>query len=139
CQRIKNYQIESAKIWFLEGGINDLPHTPTDSIIENYRCMIAHVRESGATPVIHLTLYTRPNIKCKKTNLPHLRDSIDVLNRKLRVLADAENLEIIDLNPLLAKDKVLEEKYTRDGLHLTHDAYLLWAAEIDKILQNKGL
>jgi len=56
----------------------------------------------------------------------NLRDVHDVI----REVAAQSGVCVVDLNPKLAPAGTLKPEFTSDGVHLTEEAYHIWAAEI---------
>ena len=124
-------------IIFIEGGINDIDRgTANAQIISNYRGMLQRVNAAGIIPVLHAV-----NAVCDfYPASTSINDSIRVLNNGLHGLAAETGSPMIDLNPQLAPQGVLRREYARgDGCHLTSKAYLVWKAEVQRILAERGI
>ncbi len=138
CDRLQYLRGKNAKFWFIEGGINDLPYATTDSIFRNYQRIVAFVKDEGAIPVINLVFYTAPVLPRKRlarVHDPGLRDSITVLNSKLKAFARSNKLDVIDLNPVIAdRNKVMKKEFSDDGLHLNEAGYREWVKLINAVL-----
>ena len=142
CDRLQYLENIQAKIWFIEGGINDLPNASTDSIVNHYRQIVDFVQRKNAIPVITLVFYTSPKLndpKFAKTHDPALRDSISVLNSKLTKIAASLGVEVIDLNPELTINEVLKSEVTPDGIHLNESGYQIWAEHIKAVLDKHDI
>jgi lysophospholipase L1-like esterase len=56
------------------------------------------------------------------------------LNKLLKANATAGNYTYVNIFPLfLNKDKLLDDQYTLEGLHLKPEAYVVWAAYLKKM------
>jgi lysophospholipase L1-like esterase len=117
---------------FLLIGINDLgAHHTVDVIEEGYRELLKQIHEKAPALRVHVesVLPTRDNYA--KHNAP-VRD----LNERLRKMAAEFGYDFIDLHKLMADEKgELKAGFTRDGLHITEPAYLLWRAEVLKAMK----
>jgi lysophospholipase L1-like esterase len=142
CQRLSYLKGKRAKIWFIEGGINDLPQATTDSIVNQYNKIVSFVRSEGAVPVINLVFYTTPirwSAAFKKTRFPALNDSIAVLNKKLTKYAAEQKIDVIDLNSVISPNHVMEAQFTVDGIHLSGKGYLEWTKMINSQLNKYNI
>jgi len=126
----KKVALLHSKYAFIMAGINDDDKTIEGATVsfQYYQEILDTLIESGVEPIIQLTLY-RENEESPQF--------IDALNNSLRKYAGNHHLSVIDLNPLLCPDKSLLPQYSKDGVHLTPEAYKVWALEIKKILRMK--
>lgn len=129
---LRNVIKQKPKIAFVMAGINDPDKSITGAhqSFKNYRFILDSLINAGTEPVIQLTLYR------KREKHP---DFIDELNRLLVLYAQQNNLTVIDLNPLLSREKSLLDKYSLDGVHLTAAAYKVWSKEIKQVLNQKEM
>ncbi len=138
CERLKYLKNKNAKIWFIEGGINDLPHKTPISLFENYKSIIEFVKSENAIPVINLVFYLSPKAGLKfpsRADYKKINSLITELNDMLIDYAIKNNIDYINLNKIISgKDNVLKEEYTSDGVHLTEKAYKEWSKMIEEIL-----
>lgn len=143
CERLKYLKGLNAKIWFVEGGINDLPSRTPSTLFENYKSIIDFVKSENAIPVINLVVYLSPKagktypsrIEYKKIN-----SMISELNTMLIEYAKSNNIEYIDLNSIVAdKNDVLKDEFTTDGVHLTEKVYDKWSKMICYILKKNKI
>ena len=143
CERLKYLKGKNAKIWFINGGMNDLPWNSPAVVFENYKRIIEFVKEEGAIPVINLLLYSSPWAGYNyptRSDYKKINSMVEELNSMLISYAKSNNIDYIDLNPILAdKNKIFKDEYTTDGIHLTNDAYQKWAILIQKILVQKNI
>lgn len=115
---------------FVMAGINDEDKTTNgaETSFRNYREILDTLKHAGTEPIIQLTLY--------RENEP-APEFIERLNDKLKVHAKQNDLSVIDLNLTLSRDRSLLPEYSRDGLHLTENAYDVWATEVRQLLAQK--
>jgi lysophospholipase L1-like esterase len=119
------------KAIFLMDGINDqfrkLPH---ETSIYNYKRIIQKIkRESPKTKIylqsalpINEEMTTEPYTKGRNVLVPEL-------NKKLKQLANDENITFINICPLFEDGEgKLKREVTMDGIHLKAKAYIDWAA-----------
>jgi len=143
CERLSYLKNSSAKIVFVEGGINDIPGNNVDTLFKYYREIISFWRAEKKIPVINLVLYISPKAGEKfptMADYKSINTTVKDLNNKLRAFATENKIDIIDLNPVLSNGQTLQlkETYTTDGVHLTSDAYKIWAEQVGKYGQNKS-
>jgi hypothetical protein len=137
CERLSYLSNKKAKIWFIEGGINDLPASDIDSVFNQYKIIVDFVKNENAIPVINLLVYISPKagelyparIFYKKIN-----KSIKQLNEKLIQYGAENKIDYIDLNSIVSKNDILQDKYTTDGVHLNDEGYQKWTALINALL-----
>lgn len=65
---------------------------------------------------------------------PRRSQAVERLNRRLKNDLPGMGCLVIDLNPDLAPNDVLLDRFTGDGVHLTHDAYKVWADKLRPLL-----
>ncbi len=105
---------------FLMCGINDLLNgKEPDYIFKHYKILINEITESEIPLVIQSVLFTSYS---KIVNR-----KVHKLNLWLSDYCLANNIEYVDLNSHLSNNDALLKKYTYDGIHLTAEAYLVWA------------
>lgn len=110
-------------------GINDIGKDIPDAVIaDNCRKIVERVQKGSPKTEIFLQsiLPVNPTIK----NFPQhydKQDHITATNQLLKHVAVNANVKFIDLHPLFLDDKkLLDPRYTNDGLHLTQAAYEAW-------------
>lgn len=117
------------KYVFVMVGINE-PERGAEGIqkaLEQYARIITNIRTAGAHPVVQLTLYTQDQSSEK---------FVTDFNAGLRKLAEQNDASVIDLNQILAPDRQLLPKFSKDGIHLTELAYDEWVAVVRDFLEN---
>ena len=115
------------KIWFLEGGINDISlGVPVRRIFENFKIIADSLKRSDIIPVVQSTIYqyhsSDKNKKVKK------------VNQLVMNYCSSHYIAYIDLNAILSAKGELKSGLTTDGTHLNKEAYVLWAALIKAVL-----
>jgi lysophospholipase L1-like esterase len=115
------------KYIFIMAGSNDIlsGRPALEQTVEDYNSMLALFAGSQSIPIITLV----PLTTHQKAN-----NSIELLNAKIRVLAEKHHVKLIDLNPELAPKGQLLSIYTVDGVHLSSAANKIWAAKMRDVL-----
>jgi lysophospholipase L1-like esterase len=127
------------KIVFVMGGINDIYNwTPVEEIFPLYVKIIEQLKAKNITPVIQSTTYSARNYAkdwggTPESNAGRNRE-VDKLNSLLSDYAKKNNIEYLDIIPLISRGGYLKDEVTWDGVHFNAEAYRIWAREIDKIL-----
>lgn len=122
-------------VCFIMGGINDIySGIPVDTVFSRYKKIISGLTERKIRPVIQSTLYVSP----KWHDAAEKNIDVEKLNKMLLDFSAENKIDFVDLNKILSKNKLLIDKYTFDGVHLTGEAYKLWAVEIEKVLKRMG-
>jgi lysophospholipase L1-like esterase len=135
-QRMNYVYVLSPKICFIEGGINDVyANVPVESVYENFVKIVGQLREHNIIPVITSTLYT----STKWHSAHEMNKEVAQLNSMLRRYAVSQNVDYLDLIPLMTSDDLLRDELTYDGLHLLASGYKIWGAEVEKILRRYKL
>lgn len=123
---ILNY---NSKFCFIIGGINDIGSgIPLSRTKFNYQCLIDSLISSNSIPVVQSTLYQENNLNSKVL--------VDSLNNFLIDYCKLKKVHYLDINAKLSTDKGLQSKYSKDGTHLTVEAYKIWGNEIKMFLDN---
>lgn len=142
CERLKYLENTNAKIWIIEGGINDIdPRKNTDinNLYLSFIEIVNFAKSKNAIPIINLTLYINKsagnNWEYRK-DYKKINNDVKILNGLLLEYAQKNNINYIDLNTSLSKDMELLPYYTTDGIHLNEKAYQIWAKEIKDIIKH---
>lgn len=115
------------RIAALAVGINDLIYNiPVSKTRQYYRESV----ETLMHCVNHLVLHTVLQPSRQFAIASRVREA----NRFIHALGERYGLAVVDLNPVLAPGGYLLERYTKDGLHLTGQAYLIWAGRLRELL-----
>lgn len=126
---IKNVLQEhpGTKIWFIEGGINDITlGVPVKRIFENQKITIDSLKRNNIIPVIQSTILVNGDKKKNK--------EVSKLNKLIFKYCKKNNIDCIDLNKLFTANGELKKELTIDGCHLVQLAYPQWAKEVEKVL-----
>jgi len=120
------------KIWFLEGGINDISlGIPVNRIFENQKLVIDSLKRNKIIPVVQSTIL--------KNNAPADNRKVNTLNKKIRNYCMQHNIDYINLNALFSSNGELRKELTIDGTHLKKSAYIQWAQQVTIILKKHNL
>lgn len=127
------------KICFIEGGVNDLAHyIPQDTIIRNLKILIDTLRSHNIMPVLNAVTFVTTGYKALEPKDFNAR--IFQLNKAIKRLVKSENVSLINLNPMISKNKFLEKGFAvGDGIHYTAKTFLIWKKEIENVLLQKGI
>lgn len=139
CERLKYLKNTSAKIIFVEGGINDFPGGNTDTLFNYYREIVNFWKEKKKIPVVNMLLYIAPKAGITfpfRKDYQSINDSVFKLNAKLLNFVNEYKLDFIDLNNSVSdtSQRLLLNDFTTDGVHLTEEGYQKWANSIKPIL-----
>lgn len=113
---------------FLMIGVNDLIYgVEREDTIENYEKIILQLIEQA--PAAELFVQSVLPVEEGARDLEN--KAINALNERIKALANANQVIYIDIHSKLKNERgVLDSTYTEDGLHLTGNAYMIWADEI---------
>ncbi|UQZ90408.1 hypothetical protein C4J81_14820 [Deltaproteobacteria bacterium Smac51] len=120
---------------FLQIGINDfLRGASIDEVVTGHLRIWDELQARlPQTRLLVISLF--PYVEAALPYLPHNLD-IMIINGLLQEKASVRGLPFIDLFPGLAdEDRQLRLNYTTDGLHLTDEAYKVWAGGISPFLE----
>ncbi|MCP6759627.1 MAG: GDSL-type esterase/lipase family protein [Fischerella sp. CENA71] len=118
---------------FLMVGINDLinAHKSVAQTIDSYENILHEFQDKAPNTKI----FVQSVLPVNNQVYLYWQDNNNILelNLGLRELAIKYNYEYIDLFSHLADSKKqLDTRYTKDGLHLNGEAYLVWKSVIEK-------
>ena len=120
------------KIWFLEGGINDITlGVPAKKIFSNYKIIVDSLKKNHIIPVVQSTIL---KVGAKEDN-----QEVAKLNKLVKNYCIKNNIDYIDLNAFLSKNGELMKELSIDGTHLKPDAYKPWTESVKKILSKYNL
>ncbi len=129
--RIEDLYAEKPTKLFIMVGVNDiLSGFDTKDVIADWRTLLELIEEHLPDCRVYV-----------QSVLPVSRDypnSSEIIrfNADLKALCDERGLDYIDLFPLYRdKSGYLMNGFTKDGLHLTPEAYGLWVEEIRKLVE----
>ncbi len=112
---------------FIMIGVNDIMRgKEVDEVYANYLKIIQTFKDKNIKVYIQSTLYIGESRKA------NFNPKIEELDKKLEKYASENQITFINLNPILAPQKVLKKEFTSDDLHLNGTAYKLWTEQIRK-------
>jgi lysophospholipase L1-like esterase len=118
---------KSIKQVFIMIGVNDIMRgKEVDEVYSNYLKIIKSFQEKKIKVYIQSTLFIG------ERRAENFNPKIEDLDKRLEKYASENNITFINLNPILAPNKMLKKEFTFDDLHLNGSAYKLWAEEIKK-------
>jgi lysophospholipase L1-like esterase len=127
--RLKDVTDRAPSKLFLLIGINDISKDIPDVVIaDNIMKIIERVKkESPSTKIyVHSLLPLNPQYPGFPQHYDK-QDHVLNLNTLLKEIATKTNVKFIDIFPLfLDSNKLLDKKYTMDGLHLNEEGYKRW-------------
>jgi lysophospholipase L1-like esterase len=118
---------KSIKQVFIMIGVNDIMRgKEVDEVYSNYLKIIKSFQEKNIKVYIQSTLFIG------ERRAENFNPKVEDLDKRLEKYASENNITFINLNPILAPNKMLKKEFTFDDLHLNGSAYKLWAEEIKK-------
>ncbi len=115
------------RLAFLMIGINDVFVGKSPEQFEQvYKRILEHLKVCVGTVVVQLLIL--PDRGTEK----HSRAS--TFNQRIRHVAGALSIPVLDLNPDLAPAGTLMSRYTIDGVHLTGEGYAVWSSRLRAII-----
>jgi len=130
-QRMSTVTRLRPRVCFIMGGINDLyAGFSVETVLRNYASILDTLRSHDIIPVVQSTLFASPRWR----NAREKNVEVKLLNEGLRATCAREGITFLDLNTLFSRDGLLEDKWTTDGIHLSVQAYRVWAGEILDVL-----
>ena len=120
------------KIWFLEGGINDITlGVPVERIFENQIIMIDSLKLNHIIPVVQSTIL--------KNGAPAHNKQVNAANKKIKKYCEQHQIDYIDLNAIFSSNGELRKEITTDGCHLIQQAYKPWGELVLKTVKKYNL
>lgn len=122
---------------FLLIGINDVSHGHSvDKLAERYETLVNEILQRSPETRLYLqSIMPINNDYGVYRNLKGKENTIVEFNKRIKEIAEKNDLKYIDLWPFLAdKNGKLNKKYTNDGLHLTGPGYRAWTNGIRSYL-----
>ena len=118
---------KSIKQVFIMIGVNDIMRgKEVDEVYSNYLKIIKFFQDRNIKVYIQSTLFIGER-RAENFNI-----KVEDLDKRLEKYASENSITFINLNPILAPNKILKKEFTFDDLHLNGTAYKLWAQEIKK-------
>jgi len=136
--RLFDVYLVNPKKCFLMIGINDFAGNDTiDNVYKNYVSIIEDIREHNIEIIIQSTLYLSETAS-KYSHIGNNWENINImvynLNKSVNNYCNENGLLYLDINEILSKNKMLEEKNTTDGVHLNKTGYEKWKDILIKYL-----
>ena len=113
---------------FVMGGINSFKSEDYDTCYEQYVELVEKIKEEN--PVAKIYLQSLLPISEEREEDFVSNEIIRKFNEDIEVIAEMYGCTFIELYDLMETDGYLDEKYSADGLHLTDEAYDVWAGAI---------
>ena len=118
---------------FLMIGINSLKNNNLDECVEDYRALLENIRSRG-----DFDLYVMSVTPMSKSDSGEDNPSPEIIasfNEKIAGLANEFDATYVDLYSELKDDEgYIRPEYTSDGLHLSEEAYEVWADCIESYI-----
>ncbi|MEQ7801150.1 GDSL-type esterase/lipase family protein [Pedobacter sp. ASV1-7] len=121
---------------FILIGINDMKRgTPPRVILNNYKRIIAKIKEASPTTKVYVQSILPINKRMLPVSYEKLSNAnILEFNLKLKGFCEAQGLNYVNLHEVFAgADGELKKELSIDGLHLRSAAYILWAGYLKKL------
>lgn len=121
----------SASDVFILIGINDLGMNHTvDQLEQGYREMLERIHTNAPLVRIHVQ-----SVLPTRGNYAHHNANINEFNQRLQKMAAEFGCDYLNLHDLMTDEHgELKPEFTREGLHLTDPAYVVWRAEVLKAM-----
>lgn len=129
-KRMDSIYSTNARKAFIMIGTNDIAGgTEVNDVVENYKSIINNLVAHGMQTYVQSTILAGNHEAARNRK-------IMALNEQLKKMADEyKSFTYIDLNKGLARDSVLDSKYSRDDIHLNGSGYSVWKDIIKSYLQ----
>lgn len=121
---------------FLMAGVNDLSgNSPVEEVAANVRAMLEMVRERVPACEVYLQSIITPNDEVLAyAYAKGKQQAVSRLNALYKALCDEGLATWVDLRPLLENERgEVKEAYTKDGIHLHPEAYVVWVDYLKKM------
>ncbi len=121
---------------FLLIGVNDLSkNIPNEVIIENIFAIVSKIRAGSPKTIIYVQsiLPVNPTVKGFMIRFSK-QDDILVINKQLAKYQEALKYTYVDIHDqFLGQSKLLDARFTGDGLHLNAAGYVHWVQYLKKL------
>jgi lysophospholipase L1-like esterase len=120
--RLDTINLEQVTTVCIMAGINDifLYGESADTVFDRYEMIVAHFNRHHLHVMVQSTLYVTEAIAEYST----INREVDRLNHYLK------SYNFIDINTHLSDTRALKQHYSSDGVHLSADAYRIWAEQL---------
>lgn len=122
--RVDQAKLLQPKQVFMMAGINDVAHVSVNEFEVLYNRLLDAIFQ--ALPEVTIVVQTMLPVNNKDFSISCDNAQIRACNSRIETIAEKRILNVLDVYSLYEKDGLLPMNLTRDGLHLTYDAYLLW-------------
>jgi len=129
--RVDQVQLLQPKQVFLMAGINDVAQISVIEFGAYYNCLLDAI--SQTLPKANIIVQTMLPVNNQDFNISCDSAHIRAYNCRIEMIAEKRSLKILDVYSLYEKNELLPLNLTRDGLHLTSDAYLRWYNALSNI------
>ncbi len=136
--RLSEITASGAAKLFILCGVNDISQDyDNDYIYNNYKKIVHRVKtESPDTKIYFQSLLPVNNSFGRYKKLTGKEKQIEQLNKKIKKLCKDEDIQFINLYPsFLISKRLLDPRYTTDGLHLIEPGYDVWVSIIRKFVE----
>ena len=118
---------------FIMVGINDIYEGESiENIFKNYKNIVQQLR------IRVKEVFIQSTIECSISKCGNKIEKVRELNKKLKLYAEEQVINYIDINVGLTSDKQgLLSEYTSDGVHLNGKGYLIWSQTISPYVYSK--
>lgn len=129
-RRVEAIVAVNPKKVFLMAGINGLMEQTDEEFEHRYATLVDSIRSA----VPDAELYIESILPIRSLYYESDNARICKANTIIRNIAETRGLEYIDLYSLYVKDGALPADMTRDGIHLTEEAYSIWVEAIANMM-----
>ncbi len=132
--RVSMISTVSPRKVFLLGGINSLKDDNVEESCKEYEQLLSDMIKSlngveiYVVSVLPVSAQKAEEIRCGN-------DTICFFNHSIQLLAEEKGIIYIDLFSKLLNDGCIDPKYTVDGVHLSDEAYSVWAETIREYIE----
>ena len=130
--RVDQVKILNPKFVFLMAGINDVGMLSMKEFDSMYRGLVDTIQL--ALPESQLVVQSILPVNSQFFHLSCNSKQIDTCNKLIRQIAMERQLVFMNIYSIYEENGQLPYDSTRDGLHLTQDAYKSWYQAIKKII-----
>lgn len=130
--RISMIQSVNPEKVFLLGGINGLTDLNLDNCVSKYAQLLDLLEESLPDTKIYIQSVL-PISSSRELSMCH-NTTIARFNAEIKKLAEAHEMEYINLYSLYELNGEMNYELTLDGVHIKSEAYDLWAEKISKYI-----
>ena len=131
--RIEQVRLLQPKQVFLMAGINDVAHVSPDEFAVLYNHLLDAVFQ--AIPEAAIIVQTMLPVNNQDFDISCDNTQIDACNSWIKRIAEERMLDCLDVNALYEENGLLSLYLTRDGLHITNEAYTRWYIALKELLK----